>query len=130
MPHEKEVPSLDLKAMLFPSDRITVSQMRRDQPNLFSEKGLFGPRGYNHVLNLNFRATMNSERILARKAFAAAAGQADPCPDNDRLELIMLLSDDYKRFGISSGIHQTRLLVREFETVATQQAKGARGPSR
>ncbi len=130
MSAEEEVPSLDLKSMPFPTDRVTISQQRRDQPNLFSEKGLFGSRGFDHAVGLNILATMKSERVLARKAFAAAAGQADPCPDDHRLEVITLLSDDYVRLGISSGIHQTRLLVRDFETKAAQQAKSARGPSR
>lgn len=130
VPDEKEVPSLDLKTMLFPSDRVTISLQRRDQPDLFSEKGLFGPRGFDHAVVMNILATMDSERILARKAFAAAAGQVDPCPDDDRLELITLLNDDYVRLGISSGIHQTRLLVRDFETIAARQVTADRGRSR
>jgi hypothetical protein len=67
---------------------------------------------------------------LAKKAFAAAAGLPDPHPDDDRRESIIMLNEDYRRFGISTGLEQTRRLVSGFEAEAARQASVDRGRTR
>jgi hypothetical protein len=69
-------------------------------------------------------ATIWLERVLAEKAFAAAAGLPDRHADDDRDGLIEDLHADYRRYGISQGLNQTRELVRRFESVAAAQATG------
>jgi hypothetical protein len=36
--------------------------------------------------------------------------------------LLRMLNDDYQRYGISSGLHHSGQLVRDFEASAKQQA--------
>ncbi len=118
---DKDLPTLRLEALSFPTDRITIEQLRRDQPDLFSEKGLFGKRGHDAAGWINVLAAMQSERVLAQKAFAAAAGQPDPQPDEDRHDQIDCMNEYYVRVGLSSGVRQTQQMARAIETAASQQ---------
>jgi len=121
MSPDKRVPPLDWSKIEFPSDRITVAQLRKDQPQLLEDAETAIEY---RMTDLNVLATIASERELAQRAFAAAMGRADPIPAMmSRSQKIDLLNDDYVRYGISKGLQQTRLLVRELETAAKRQAK-------
>lgn len=64
------------------------------------------------------------ELELAELAFAEAMGQ--PTVNSSRRETVSQLNDAYKEYGISSGIHQTRQLIRGFESAARAQAVRAK----
>lgn len=122
---------IDHAAIRYPSDKVTVGQLRARQPELLN--GLSGPPFTSKPISvLDIVATMALEQKLAEKAFATAARLADPDPDPlaGRGEIIDMLNEDYCRYGISSGLRQTREHVRAFEGAAANQAKAPRGASR
>jgi hypothetical protein len=114
-------PKLDLSTLAFPSDQVTIKELRSVQPHLFAgddpDAGAVNPA-------VIVFATIAVERVLARKAFAAATGLPDPHPDEDRRELVRMLDSDYRRYGLSRGRHHTNQLVKSFEMAAADQAKG------
>ena len=117
---------IDLSAIALPSDHLTLGQLRRRQPTIFDRFRV--PRISADLLEA--LATVHLENTVARRAFAAACAQPDPHPEEDRGELLRLLNDEYCRYGISSGLQQTRELVRALEAAAVRQAKVARGQVR
>jgi hypothetical protein len=116
---------LNLATLGFPSDRVTVGQLRRRQPTIFDRSSAF------HISAelLEILATVHLENVVARRAFAAECNLADPFPNENRCELIRLLDADYRRYGISSGIQQTRQFLRELESVARKQGRKQLGPT-
>jgi hypothetical protein len=108
----------------FPSDAITLAQMRRRDPQLFTRETLMKSGC------LDAFATYCFEYTLAANAFAKALGQPDPYPRSDRAGFISALNDAYKEYGLSTGMQQTRLLIRNLETAAIKQAQKSRGASR
>lgn len=125
MPDEQHTPTLRLDLLAFPTDSLTVADLRRAQPILFSEKGLFHSYDNSQASSMDVLTFMLSERILAQKAFAAAAGLPDPWPDADRREEVKDLNCYYVQMGLSSGLRHTQQLVRAIEAAAAAQA----GPS-
>jgi hypothetical protein len=121
---DKDKPILKLDLIAFPTDQITIGQLRQRQPQLFTEKGIFGParKGYSARGQIDAFTAMESERRLAQKAFAAAAGQPDPHPDVDRMEERRYLNEEYVAYGLSSGPQQTNQLIRDIESSAARQA--------
>jgi hypothetical protein len=124
MPFRSQELEPTLATLAFPSDRVTLGQLRRRQPTIFDQASKFRiPAG-----SLEILATIHLENIVARRAFAAECNLADPSPTEDRRELIRLLDADYRRYGISSGIQQTRQLLRELESAARKQGREQLGP--
>lgn len=123
-------PEIDHAKMQYPTDKVTVGQLRARQPELLNGKALYTSRLTNTTLAIV--GTMSLEHDLAAKAFAKAAGLPDPDPDPlvSRREAMRMLNEDYRRYGISSGLQQTKELVRAFEAAAARQGKAALGTSR
>ena len=127
MPHDKTpVPTLDITRIDFPTDHLTIGHLRRLQPD--PDVHSFAAGDLEKMLEVGVMPSMDVEQTLAQKAFAQAAGQPDP--GEDRLDLIRMLNDEYRRLKLSTGIHQTRQLVRDFEKAAAAQAKEYLGQSR
>ncbi len=120
---KKQTAIPDFSTIQFPSDRITIAQIRKEQPYMFTRDAL----GEAHAGNFDAVNTIRCELILAEKAWAAALGRPDPQPDCHRLEEIAMLNDDYVRYGLSTGIWKTRQLVRDFEKAVAAQAQIAEG---
>ncbi len=118
----------DLSKIEFPTDRLTVGELRKRQPRLFD---LLIHRSHN-LNSVLVTATMAVEQELAFKAFARAAGLPDPDPNlvTSPSELMRMLDQDYRRQGISMGYQQTKQMVREFEKAAAAQGRASRGASR
>lgn len=112
---------LDVSLLTFPSDKVTVGQIRRVQPSLFSPAKAGGD-------NVYALAVLSAELLLAEKAYAEAAGLPEPWPAWPRKGLIESLQEDYQRYGLSSGVKQTLELVRRFEQDAANQAHDRHGP--
>lgn len=117
----------DISSIEFPTDRITVGQMRRDQPELLDADRPFVRA---HLESPDALYATRMEHVLARKAWAAAIGLPDPAPERERLEEIGQINKVYTRFGISTGRQQTLELVRRFEAEAAQLAKLSVGHGR
>ena len=124
--HQKQPAVPDFSAISFPSDRITIAQIRKEQPYMFTYDVL----GEAHAGNFDALNTVRCELILAEKARASALGQPDPQPEYNRLEEIVMLNDDYVRYGLSTGIHKTRQMIRDFEEAVAEQVRTAEGRGR
>jgi hypothetical protein len=122
MADEQEAPRLRLALLQFPTDALTIGDLRRAQPKLFSEEGLFRDFDIGPIYSLDAITFMRSERILAQKAFAVAAGLPDPWPKEDRGVEIEDLNRYYVQMGLSHGLRETGQMVRAFEKAAAQQA--------
>lgn len=121
-----EIPQLDLSKLRFPSDSITLGQMRADDPALFSKTSLEGLTA-THVEAI---ATHWWEQMLARKAFSKAAGMPDLDTGTDMAFIVSTLNSAYRKYGLSSGMHQTRELAREIEIAAASQVTSRRKSGR
>ncbi len=120
------LPGFDPAAIAFPSDAITLGRMRRHDPEVFTFDRLTDARAD----SIDAVATHGLELALAESAFARAAGVSDPHDQHWQKEYRSLLNDAYKEYGLSTGMQQTRQLVRDFEEQAARQAENLRGPSR
>jgi len=124
---DKETANLDLSIIRFPTDQVTIGQLRREHPRLLADWNALGKTQF---CQMNITATMMGEMALAEKAFAAAAGEPDPHPDNLRLEQIRYLDMDYRRYGISRGYQESLRLASDIEKAAETQAMGRSGRAR
>lgn len=122
MPAPPDDPKLDFSKITFPSDRITFRQIRARNPevSVLHELETVPAKDIEAVCNHRW------EVMLVEKAFASTLGRADPHPEMDREELIEALNDTYPEYGLSSGLHQTKLLVKELERAAISQAVNAK----
>jgi len=126
--HSPVPPQFELEKIDFPTDRITVGELRRRQPRIFN----FLTHHSEHIDNVLLAGTMAVEQELAFKAFARAAGLPNPDldPFTSASELMRMLDRDYRRHGISMGNQQTKQMVRTFEKAAAAQGRASRGASR
>lgn len=120
-------PEIDLKTLSFPTDRLTIKEIRAAEPDLFATA---------EVLELDrsfarsdFSAMLSLEREVADRAYGEAIGSPDPEAE-DRAYLIELLTQQYEGHGLSTGPHQTEELVREIERQAVDQAQKHLGKRR
>ena len=116
----------DPTSMKFPTDSITLGQMRAHEPNLFNSAALDKLR----ATGCDAIATHRLELRLAEQAVALAVGSSTQRPNDDRRDLVEMLNRAYKVYGVSSGIQQTWQLVRDFEAEAVRQAHMRVGKSR
>lgn len=121
------LPGFDPTAIAFPSGAITLDQMRRHDPEAFST---FSRLMDARADDIDAIGTHCMELALAESAFARAAGISDPHHQHWQKEYRSLLNDAYKEYGLSTGMQQTRQLVRDFEAQAIRQAEKVRGRSR
>lgn len=112
----------DLEAIDFPTDRITLKHIRQLNPGLFAD--LMGEVDFDSI---DAFTAHKYERVLAENAFAQALGLEPPHKDFERFEPLESLDSDYQRYGLSTGIHQTRELIRSFESEAARQARRFQG---
>lgn len=126
MGEEAKTPQFDPTGIKFPSDAITLGQMRAREPSLFRPPVLDRLRAW----EIDAIVTHRWELRLAEKAFAEVLGLPNPLPNDDRRSIVEMLNRGYKLFGVSSGIQQTWQLVRDFESAAAEQARGIAGRSR
>lgn len=117
---EKKDPELDLAVIDFPTDRITIRQMRERHPDLFLN---IGDHGADEILALE---AYDVERRVAEDEFARARGR--PAPSDFSLKhWTNCLNECYTTLGLSSGMQQTRQMVRRFVEAARRQAGRERG---
>lgn len=115
-------PRLDVQSIDFPTDRLTLGQLRRLQSELW--ESIDGNLAEVEAISL-----FDLERTLANKAFALALGIPDPHPEEEWRDAVLMLDRGYQKHGLSTGPHQTQLLVRDFERAAAAQAVSRGGPS-
>ena len=125
MPNDR-VPVLNRSAIEFPSDRITIGEIRARQPEFFT-----GHLSKHQLLDLVPMCMVDLENVLAERAFAATLRAPDPHQqDSDSRQLAHDLDSYYREWGISNGPEQSKELIRRFQQAAVSQAKAIRGISR
>jgi hypothetical protein len=122
---EQAVPKLDARKIAFPSDSITLGQMRQMEPEYFSSLSNYAA-GRLYFLD----ALVADELVIAERAFDAACGHPDRFPEYGVAEQMHSLNQEYKRWGVSTGWQMTRQLVRDLQKSAQEQAKQYLGQSR
>jgi hypothetical protein len=116
--NKDDPPLCNMGAIAFPTDAITLGVMRRREPHLFTQRGL----DEDSPAHCDAMSTLWIELRVAEKAFAKSAGLPDPDPDTPRTALVQDLDKAYVEYGLSTGMAQTRELVRGFEAAAAEQA--------
>lgn len=119
---------IDFTRIRFPSDRITVANLRRAHPVRFDVEGAVQFEGVqDNDPEFLVPVMMALERMLARNAHSIAAGMGTDVLTKECLEradCIKDLTDCYAAYGVSSGPNQTEELVREIEAQAVAQVVG------
>src|SRR5947209_4593333 len=133
----KHEPAIDFTRLSFPSDDLSIKHLRaveakspahingfaQEDPAFFEREGSIA----------DVASILLLERALAHKAFAAALGRPDPHADDEeftRSEVIRMLGDCYKDYGLSSGSKHTQEMIRNIEAQAVAQAKEHLGKGR
>jgi hypothetical protein len=117
---------IDYTSIRFPSDRITVADIRRAHPGSFDvEDG-----GRFRECSRNFfplDTVIYLERLLARAAYEKAIGKPGDILDDrglERSDCMKDLTKFYATYGVAKGAHLTEQLIREIESQAASQATG------
>lgn len=137
-------PSIDFTQIEFPSDGLTVKDMRKAIPNGFDlplpEQNAHNAVGWLRRRSLEsvLGGTIDTEREIAALAFYAALGR-EPPPKNKgeslerklgpRWQAAEALIGDYQILGLASGEHQGEEMIRKIEAQAAAQAQRFLGSS-
>lgn len=124
------IPHIDFTRIDFPSDRLTVRDLRCVYPGSFDlpvkgvdkgESRSYGRASAGRALD----GIIDAERILAGIAFKQVLGQ--PLSEEEtaleRREIIEALVTDYGQVGLATGKQQVNHLVRGIEAQAVAQAQ-------
>lgn len=129
-------PQIDFTRIYFPSDRLTVRDLRRAFPGSFDLPGQpvqkSGTRSYGRASTGSaLDGIIDAERLLAGIAFKQVLGQplGEDEASFDRNEFVEALTTDYVRVGLAAGEHQVRELIRGIEAQAVAQARRHLGRS-
>lgn len=127
MPEEQKPDPYDFSTVEFPSDRLTLGQIRRQEPEIMTSHRQMGDR---HPADIDALDACRMEHILAKKVWAKVVGMPDPHPRHIRREEVDNLSHIYKRYGISKGKLETNEIIRRFEADVERAAKLSMGEGR
>jgi hypothetical protein len=109
-----------------PSDKLTLGQVRRDQPRLLmSTKGIEWGWGA-----LSISTLIGMELEFAERTWAKAVGEPVKPERESWDKFVDGFNEFYVDLGLSSGPKQTEEILRRFETQVTQVAKQAIGEGR
>jgi hypothetical protein len=128
----RPLPPVDLTKIDFPTDSLTIKDLRKHAPHCFDLPAPDGHRSdvydlaepYERLgLEDGFGAIISAERELAILAVRTAQGIAPPTGIDSREAIIETLTSDYISLGLASGKHHAEQLIRSFEQAAAEQAK-------
>jgi len=118
---------IDYTTIVFPTDALTLGDIRRSLlPDIVRGEwpisaSLTDVKGIEEAW---------IEQTLAAEAFRDELGVPPELCDEDREAHVERLNDLYLRMGWSSGMHQTKEIVRRFTDAARQQVRTAKGKPR
>jgi hypothetical protein len=118
MPVQK--PYFDSRKIAYPTDQLTVKQLRQLYPDDFDKDG--GAGGPGCPLDGECQAILAFERRVAYAAFLAAVGE--PVRRYEREFERDALVKAYIKCGLATGKHEAKELIRTFEQAAAEQARG------
>jgi len=126
-------PKIDLAAIDYPTDKLTVKMIRKRFPKAFDvepESDAYTGNGLRplHRVSIDnvLAAVVDYERVLADWAFKDALGQPVSKAGGrllDRETTVESLASDYVKFGLARGEHEANALVRGIEAQAAAQAR-------
>jgi hypothetical protein len=126
-------PKIDLAAIDYPTDKLTVKMIRKRFPKAFDvepESDAYTGNGLRplHRVSIDnvLAAVVDYERVLADWAFKEALGQPVSKAGRrllDRETTVESLASDYVKFGLARGEHEANELVRGIEAQAAAQAR-------
>jgi len=119
-------PQIDFSRIAFPTDQLTVGQLRERFPEEFKgEKVTF----FYDQKGMELTSTIDIERELAKHAFDAVLGRkkGDPEAAFIREELEDCLAGSYVFLRMAKGKHEASQMVREVISAAEAQAMARLG---
>ena len=126
MTEESSIPKLNLYAISFPSDKLTLGQMRKLDQTVSGSGEVFSSSEKLHdarAAHIHSFIPLSYEMLLAEKAYAKSLGLSEPWPLTSRSELVGLLRQQWEEDGISSGPELSKQFIRDIEQAAIKQAK-------
>jgi hypothetical protein len=128
------IPPIDFTNFAFPSDKITLADLRRVHARDFDTRGrnFFDgtkmSRADNDWPQEALAEMLSIERMIARLVFESVCrGKPQASVLNstweDDVELIEALSGYYERYGVTHGPQESLPLIRSIEQQATRQAE-------
>jgi hypothetical protein len=125
-------PAIDFTLIDFPTDRLTVKDLRKRWPHGFDTSPpedavglrIIGPYRRKSLDSI-IGSTIDTERELAERAFYAALGKEAPehLSGSGREESMELLAHTYVGYGLATGEHHALELIRNIETQGAAQAR-------
>jgi hypothetical protein len=129
MPADSPLDYVDYTAIPFPSDRISVADIRHHHPDLFDVEDAKGFDRIADEATFTLDLILDLERLIARAAYESARG-LPPSAFKDRgmsrSECLDELAAFYSGYGVATGRKATEQLVRDIESRAAAQAVGAK----
>lgn len=110
--------NIDFSKIDFPTDKLTFGQLRRRAANQAAFANLLQAE----LVDVDAFQVHCFEQTLAAKAVAKTVNAPDPDPTIDQASLISYLDEGYQELGLSTGIQQTRQLIRAIEDAACREA--------
>lgn len=111
--------NIDFRSIRFPSDTLTLGALRTLDPELFDIGGRIEEDRYDRVVTMmenKLVSLMCCEREVAHSAYAKAAGL--PVLDEFGADYAPDLEKHFIEFGLASGPHHARQLIRDIESQA------------
>lgn len=125
---------INFSTIQFPSDKLTVRELRTLFPTSFDKPALYGGERLDQVygrlsLDTTLGSLIDAERLLAGIMYKQALGQ--PLSSDEQLqtkdELVESLTEEYVRWGIATGPQHAQQLIRGIEQQVARQVSAA-GP--
>lgn len=120
-------PRIDLVRIRFPTDSITIGDIKRVEPHVFADWECKHWDSQTRAVG-----TRLWEHALADQAFCRALGMAPVTLKSSRALILDVLGEGYRAYGLSSGEFEDEELARSIETQAIAQAmeymRGRAGP--
>jgi hypothetical protein len=134
-------PHIDFTRIDFPTDKLTIKDLRKTDPYAFDVRSGVAPHPFQRPTHarhwrrpLSFASldeaigiTLDSERFLADKAFRTVLRL--PKRDEERFNVRNRegLAEMYVEFGVASDEHEAQGMLRRIEAQAVAQARQHRG---
>jgi hypothetical protein len=117
-------PQLDLAKIAFPTDRLSIKDLRKLFPAEFDARDntrvhYFHPHGSRRMLAF----MLDTERDLARTTFEIAMGRAHNIDKNTLKDIKKDLAELWIEHGLASGLHHAGQQIRDIETQVVEQTK-------
>lgn len=126
---QSDRPELDYSKIDFPSDELTVHQIRLLEPSLNTNRPTFAWTGEEGVPSIE--GVLSLEREVAAMAFEIARGHGRRISELERDYRPKDLDNDlvaaYMTYNMAATTHEAGQLIRTIKEQAREQAKGTQG---